>query len=119
MVPRWYRVVSHPDVDKYDLSSVFNVGSGGAPTSPEIQSRLREVFPRGGANMGLGYGLSESVAVISQIGGAELRLRPESVGREAKGGARDAHIRPIPPELPWVYFVRYHLVKLLPCNPDW
>jgi len=76
-----YRVVSHPDVDKYDLSSVFNVGSGGAPTSPEIQRRLREVLPRGGANMGLGYGLSESVGVISSIGGAELRERPESVGR--------------------------------------
>ena len=76
-----YRVVSHPDVDQYDLTSIFNLGSGGAPTSPDIQRRLREVFPRGGANLGLGYGLSESVAVISAIGGGELRQHPGSVGR--------------------------------------
>jgi acyl-CoA synthetase (AMP-forming)/AMP-acid ligase II len=75
-----HRVVSHPDVGEYDLSSMQNVGSGGAPTSPELQRRIREVFPRGGANMGIGYGSSESVAVIASIGGRELEERPTSVG---------------------------------------
>ncbi len=29
-----HRVVSHPKVAEYDLSSISNIGSGGAPTSP-------------------------------------------------------------------------------------
>ncbi|HXK26210.1 MAG TPA: class I adenylate-forming enzyme family protein [Myxococcota bacterium] len=76
-----HRVVSHPDVSRYDLSSIQGVGSGGGPTSPEIQERLRKVFPRGGANMGIGYGLSESVTAVAMIGGEELQRFPTSVGR--------------------------------------
>lgn len=76
-----HRVVSQPDVGRYDLSSVQNVGSGGGPTSRDIQERLRKVFPRGGANMGLGYGLSESVTAMTMIGGEELQRFPDSVGR--------------------------------------
>ncbi len=76
-----HRVVSHPDVSRYDLSSVQNVGSGGGPTSRDIQERLRKVFPRGGANMGLGYGLSESVTAVTMNGGEELQRFPDSVGR--------------------------------------
>jgi acyl-CoA synthetase (AMP-forming)/AMP-acid ligase II len=76
-----HRVVSYPDVSRYDLSSIQNVGSGGGPTSPEIQERLRKVFPRGGANMGIGYGLSESVTAVAMIGGEELLRFPRSVGR--------------------------------------
>jgi acyl-CoA synthetase (AMP-forming)/AMP-acid ligase II len=78
-----HRVVSHPDVERYDLSSMQNVGSGGGPTSREIQERIRKVFPRGGANMGIGYGLSESVTPVAMIGGEELREFPDSVGRPA------------------------------------
>ena len=76
-----HQVVSHPDVDRYDLSSIRNIGSGGAPTSPEIQERMRKVFPTGGANMGLGYGLSESVTPVAMIGGEELKEHPTSVGK--------------------------------------
>lgn len=75
-----YQVATHPNIGKYDLSSIYNIGSGGAPTSPDTQRRLREVFPRGGDNFAIGYGSSESVAVISTIGGDELREHPESVG---------------------------------------
>jgi acyl-CoA synthetase (AMP-forming)/AMP-acid ligase II len=76
-----HRVVSHPAVSRYDLSSMNNIGSGGGPTSPEIQRRLREVFPEGGRGMGLGYGLSESVTAVAMITGDELLAHPTSVGR--------------------------------------
>ncbi len=76
-----HQVVTHPDVGRYDLSSVQNIGSGGAPTSREIQEKIRKVFPRGGANMGIGYGLSESVTPAAVITGEELREHPDSVGR--------------------------------------
>jgi long-chain acyl-CoA synthetase len=78
-----HRVVSHPDVAKYDLSSMSNIGGGGGPTSPEIQRRLREVFPGSKTAMGLGYGLSESVTAVAMITGEELLAHPTSVGRPA------------------------------------
>ncbi len=78
-----HKVVSHPDVSRYDLSSVQNIGSGGGPTSREVQERIRKVFPRGGQNMGLGYGLSESVTPAAVITGRELERYPDSVGRPA------------------------------------
>lgn len=78
-----HQVISHPDVERYDLSSISNIGSGGAPTSPEIQERIRQVFPKGRTSIGLGYGLSESVCPAAVIGGAELQQFPDSVGRPA------------------------------------
>src|SRR5262249_61181988 len=40
-----WRVVNHPDVGVYDLSSLIQVGGGAAPISGALQQRLREVFP--------------------------------------------------------------------------
>ena len=75
------RVLNHPDIANYDLSSLRNLGSGGAPTSPSLLERMKQVAPNGTRARGLGYGLSESVASIAQIGGDELEERPTSVGR--------------------------------------
>lgn len=75
------RVLNHPDVGRYDLSSIRNLGSGGAPTSPTLQARMREVAPNGRQAVGLGYGSSESVSVVAVINGTELEENPTSVGR--------------------------------------
>jgi acyl-CoA synthetase (AMP-forming)/AMP-acid ligase II len=75
------RVLHHPRVGDYDLSSLRNLGSGGAPTSPSLLERIKQVAPTGARARGLGYGLSESVATIAMIGGDELDERPTSVGR--------------------------------------
>ncbi len=75
------RVASHPDVDRYDLSSMRNVGFGGAPTSPAVQQRMRETFPNASANLGIGYGSSETVAVVASFRGPEFAQNPESTGR--------------------------------------
>ena len=75
------RVLNHPDLGKYDLSSLRNVGSGGAPVSRELQQRMREAFPHIRGQMGLGYGLTESTALATLNSGAELEAFPESVGR--------------------------------------
>jgi acyl-CoA synthetase (AMP-forming)/AMP-acid ligase II len=75
------RVLSHPDLEKYDLSSLRNFGSGGAPTSPALQARMRQVAPNGKWGVGLGYGSSESVTAVAMIGGDELLQYPTSVGR--------------------------------------
>jgi acyl-CoA synthetase (AMP-forming)/AMP-acid ligase II len=75
------RVASHPDVDRYDLSSIRNIGFGGAPTSPAVQQRMRETFSGASTNLGIGYGSSETVAVVASIRGPEYNLHPESTGR--------------------------------------
>jgi acyl-CoA synthetase (AMP-forming)/AMP-acid ligase II len=74
-------VLNHPKLGEYDLSSLRNLGSGGAPTSPTVLERMKQVSPVGARGRGLGYGLSESVATVAMIGGEELEERPTSVGR--------------------------------------
>ncbi len=75
------RVLSHPDLDKFDLSSIRNFGSGGAPTSPALQEKMRRAAPNGASAIGLGYGLSETVTAVAMIGGSDLEKHPTSVGR--------------------------------------
>ena len=79
------RLVNHPGFDQFDTSSVVNVGFGGAPASPAVQDKMRQAFPNAAAAVGMGYGSSESVAVIAGIGGAEYRERPTSCGQVAIG----------------------------------
>jgi acyl-CoA synthetase (AMP-forming)/AMP-acid ligase II len=76
-----HRLARHPDVGRYDLSSVRNVGSGGAPVGPELLRLMREIFPNARASVGVGYGLTESTSGVAMIFGEELERRPGSVGR--------------------------------------
>lgn len=75
------QVLAHPSLTKYDLSSMRNIGFGGAPTSPDLQRRMSEAFPNAGSNIGMGYGLSESGGMGASIGGRELAERPTSTGQ--------------------------------------
>lgn len=79
------RLANHPRFGEFDTSSVVNVGFGGAPASPAVQDLMRQAFPNAAPAVGMGYGSSESVAVIAGIGGAEYRERPTSCGRVAIG----------------------------------
>ncbi len=76
-----WRIISHPDLDRYDTSSLRNVGFGGAPTSPSLQESMRKAFPTAAASQGMGYGLSESAGIGTVIGGPALLERPTSTGR--------------------------------------
>ena len=77
-----HRLMTHPAFPNYDLSSLKQVGGGGAPTAPEMQRKIREAFPalREG-NLGHGYGSTESGALATVIGGEEWEENPTSVGR--------------------------------------
>lgn len=93
------QVVDHPAIGKYDLSSMTNVGFGGAPTSPSLQERTREAFPNSSKSLGLGYGLSESGGLGATIGGTELIERPTSCGRASLCNEieiRDDDGKPVP-----------------------
>lgn len=110
-----HRVVFHPEVDKYDLSSLRGIGSGGAPTSPELLERIREVFPQACSGLGLGYGLTECTALATLIFGEELEAHPNSAGRPLPTVAieiRDEEGKSLPEGCEGEIFIRSPLVML-------
>ena len=76
-----HRMVNHPDVGKYDLSSIKTVGGGGSPVSPALLERTREIFPNASHSLGIGYGQTECAALATINNGQELIDFPLSVGR--------------------------------------
>ena len=74
------RLLDSPAFGRFDLSSLVNVGFGGAPTSPALQQRIRDAFPNAAQSVSSGYGSSESVAVVATISGRAYREHPEATG---------------------------------------
>jgi acyl-CoA synthetase (AMP-forming)/AMP-acid ligase II len=75
---QFWRLLRHPDLDAYDLSSVTTVGGGGAVYPPELVRELHARFPR--VRLGNGYGMSESVGLGTLTGGDLFVAIPTSVG---------------------------------------
>ena len=76
-----HRVVSHPALGDYDLSSLRSGGGGGSTFSPVLQRRAKEALPNLGSTMGVGYGQTECAALATLNSGEELNRFPESAGR--------------------------------------
>lgn len=76
-----HRVVHHPEVGRYDLSTITSIGSGGAPITPALLARIRAVFPAARAALGIGYGLTECGGLATLHWGEALEARPGAVGR--------------------------------------
>lgn len=76
-----HRMVNHPDVAKFDLSSIKTVGGGGSPVAPSLIERTRRVFPNARHSVGIGYGQTECAALATLNNGQELVDFPMSVGR--------------------------------------
>lgn len=109
------RVIDHPRFSEYDVSSVVNVGFGGAPASPDLQRRIRAAFPNAAQSVGIGYGSSESVAVVAQHGGKEMEQNPTSTGWRlptTEIQIRDPEGKPLPPGEEGEIFVRSPYVML-------
>ena len=76
-----HRVVTHPALDDYDLTSLRSGGGGGSTFSPALQRRAKEALPNLGKTMGVGYGQTECAALATLNSGDELNQFPESAGR--------------------------------------
>lgn len=74
------RVLNHPDIGKYDLSTVRNLGGGGAPMSPAYIQRVVEVAPTGKNALAIGYGSSETVSSVAGQNGPDMWAHPDSTG---------------------------------------
>ena len=90
-------LMTHPDRDKYDLSSLTDIAAGGAPRPVSHVERLSEEFPK--AQPALGYGLTETNAVGCSNFWGNYAAKPDSTGRAHKPfvdiailGAGDAHL---------------------------
>ncbi|MCB0994875.1 MAG: acyl--CoA ligase [Acidimicrobiales bacterium] len=76
-----WRILEHPDFDRYDHSSVQSVGGGGSTWSPELQRVIREKLPAASTQMSVGYGLTECAALATMATEDMLRADPTCAGR--------------------------------------
>jgi acyl-CoA synthetase (AMP-forming)/AMP-acid ligase II len=79
------RFINHPDVTRYDLTSLVNLGGGGSPIPPALQERTKQLFPHLRKTMSVGYGSTETAALVTTNTGAEYDAHPDSVGRPNAG----------------------------------
>jgi long-chain acyl-CoA synthetase len=75
-----HRVVHHPKIGDYDLSSLNAVSFGGAPTAPETIEKAREVLPIE-PSFANAYGLTETHGVATVNAGRSLLGRKTAAGR--------------------------------------
>ena len=93
-------LMTNPDHDKYDVSSMTDIAAGGAPRPISHVGRLKQTFPS--AQPGLGYGLTETNAVGAQNFWQNYADKPGSTGRAHApfvefailGGADERHLGP-------------------------
>ncbi len=74
-----YEMASHPEREKYDLSSCKSFAAGGAPRPVEHVDKIKKAFP-GGFPL-LGYGLTETNAVGCGNFNENYLAKPGSTGR--------------------------------------
>ena len=109
----FHRVAAHPELGRFDLSSLRQIGSGGAPLSPALQERMREVFPNARSATSVGYGLTEATGMATIHFGSELEKRPTAVGRALPTVSIEIRApdgRPVPDGVEGEIFLRSPLV---------
>ncbi|WP_315764073.1 class I adenylate-forming enzyme family protein [Sphingomonas sp. Y38-1Y] len=72
-----WQLLEHPDRDRHDLSSLEAIQYGGAPAAPELVRRIEAEF---GAAPGSGWGMTETMATVTQHTGEDYLNRPDSCG---------------------------------------
>ncbi len=79
-----WRLLEHPDFDRYDLSSLRRVGGGGATFQPELWRRVAEKLPHLD-RMGTGYGMTETCGAGTHQDGRAAVEHPDAVGAPVPG----------------------------------
>jgi acyl-CoA synthetase (AMP-forming)/AMP-acid ligase II len=75
-----HRIVEHPSVGKYDLSSLAALSINSAPSSPALKDRVRAAIPTVQASVADSYGLTESSTAATLATPIDLMTFPTSVG---------------------------------------
>jgi long-chain acyl-CoA synthetase len=73
-----WQVLTSPEFDEHDTSSLTGVSYGGAPAPPKLVEKIKERLPA--RTPGNGYGLTETSSVTTYNGGINYLEHPDSVG---------------------------------------
>ncbi|MFC7388070.1 class I adenylate-forming enzyme family protein [Sphaerisporangium rhizosphaerae] len=73
-----WQLLSHPDLGKYDISSLGGVSYGGAPAPPKLLERIGDQLPQRQASNG--YGMTETTALAIYNSGPTYLAKPDSIG---------------------------------------
>lgn len=100
-------LISHPDFEKYDTSSLLSVGGGGAQLQPDLVAKIDKAVATARPNTG--YGMTETSGIITSISGDFFVDKPASCGRamptfETRVVGDDG--QPLPPGQPGELWVR-------------
>lgn len=71
-------LISHPDLAKYDTSSLISLGGGGAQLQPDLVRKIDQTVTT--ARPQTGYGMTETCGIITAVSGDFFVDRPDSAG---------------------------------------
>ncbi|GGE11398.1 fatty acid--CoA ligase [Polymorphobacter glacialis] len=71
-------LISHPEFETTDTSSLVSLGGGGAQVPPDLVLKIERQVAT--ARPGTGYGMTETCGIITSIGGDFFVDRPDSCG---------------------------------------
>lgn len=74
-----YEMAQFAKTGKYDMSTLADMGGGGAARPAEHVKLIKEALPN--SSPGIGYGLTETNAMAALLSGDEYIERPSSVGK--------------------------------------
>jgi acyl-CoA synthetase (AMP-forming)/AMP-acid ligase II len=80
-----WRLVEHPDLDRYDLSALSVVGGGGATFSPDLLRRTAERLPHVATALRVGYGMTETAGTVTLLQPPVPPAHRDSVGTPVAG----------------------------------
>jgi acyl-CoA synthetase (AMP-forming)/AMP-acid ligase II len=85
------RIVEHPDLASYDVSSLRALSVNSAPSSPELKDRVRTALPVAGQALATTYGLTESSTAATVATPLDLLDDPDTVGAPVPGVQVEIH----------------------------
>ena len=62
-----WRLIEHPDLARFDVSSLESVGGGGATFEPELLRTVAERIPHVRTGMRVGYGMTECAGTFTML----------------------------------------------------
>ena len=71
-------LITHPDFDSHDTSSLMTVGGGGAQLQPDLVAKIDERVKTARPNTG--YGMTETCGIITAVSADFFVDKPESCG---------------------------------------
>ncbi len=71
-------LLTHPDWEKRDTSSLAAMGGGGAPVPPDLVGKIDTALKKGAPSTG--YGLTETCGILTGNAGGTYLAKPDSAG---------------------------------------